>query len=377
MDIQTAIHVLLEAYPEDIGIQASQDDLNELVKHLKSVSSRQRISNQALNLLKAVVKNLPQLWEFTNAENPDEVPREKCWRDKRLQDIINVEGSNTIRDRLLRGAAQRSLAKDYIDKQSEDKPSKITEICEALNSPSRSAESLKTILYPDTASDSYSAYVDKYIQIGNDREKQVATRSISTGLKRLVLDELFSQKLGLSESTKTAVLSTVSSLPIKSFQNLRYEDICDFINLILMDKSEVKLDESQTTLPASLEITRDVIFKIAPWCDQFDQCYHIISKPSSDGQTPSLQQSRLLLDDLNIVEILAQISRGNPEINDLRVEPSVAYHRLDPTGIQGDVIQTASRKRRGGTDTGQSEKRVKRGRAKRAQRERQPCESSL
>lgn len=235
-------------------------------RSLKSTSSNAKNKspkqNRADNLWKKILQSSSLVWRLSEKQPGDIIAQKRAMqRDKRLDDILRVEKKTTeptIENKLLRGAAQRSLALQYSTHQANMKETRrIDELCCSLWHPqSDQPSSLRR-----GRGGTFRPWAREYLTFATDDEG-IVCGAISAGIKQLVIEESLQRKLSQAGShLKASGISAVTALAIQEFKSLRLEDIPSLIELI---SATLTHEETQSSIEGLGELTSASSSNIIP-----------------------------------------------------------------------------------------------------------------
>jgi hypothetical protein len=225
-------------------------------------------------LFEALTAELPKAQEFTTKNKPLQLylNLQKLQSDRRLNDILRVEGNSnpTFVDKLLRGAAQRSLAMQYSDYQrGEGKTTRVDELCDLLSGQNADGEGkLRT-----GRGGGIMQWVKDELQYEKEKQNIVIT-CVNCGIKQLVVEGLFRKRLLPSAKTLEASgISVLTALTMTLFKKLRLEEIPPFLDQVFaVPSSNENIPVAAPRHPPCKFL--DAIHTLSRWFGEFLWNYH-------------------------------------------------------------------------------------------------------
>lgn len=193
--------------------------------------------DRSLALLKGSLSSWPSVWQLAQGSQDELVVKKRGrQRDRRLDDILRVEGQNEARDEdlLFRAAAQRSLAVQYSSSQ---EYRRVNEIYDFLLGESSSE---KNPLHKRRAGD-VRLWVSDHLT-SDDKEVNTLARSTQAGIKQLVAEKLLDSRLQqTSPTSRSSGLSTILAMNMRTFKALPFEELPYFLDRLFEESSRVDL----------------------------------------------------------------------------------------------------------------------------------------
>lgn len=253
-------------------------NMGEPSQDLSICKSRPSVTAPA-KMLEGASANISWLFEFSERTLAQIIEERRSRNsDRRIGDIRNVQGQTNPgkEDRLFRSFAQRSLGVDYTCHQRWSRPkTRVDELCESICS--SDPERRERI---QRRNNEVKVYLDGLKVSTDDRETW--QRGINAGVKILVGEELFRRRLKeYGKPMPTDAVAAFTALKGFAFSHLRYEEIPEFVDLILPpnpdnEQASVGLTIGQIEVQCSVA---DALVALSPWFARFRHTY--------DGMLPN------------------------------------------------------------------------------------------
>lgn len=195
-------------------------------------------------------------------------------RNYRIDDIQRVDGNSKANelDRFFKSISQRSMALQFGQIQhkwpNERNETRVEDLCTAISSPDPKVRSRIHSKPRD---------ISKHLHLfgSNPNEKGIIYRGITSGIKQLVLEELYKKQLykqsSDSEPVQPAALSAAAAMSVKAFRDLKFEDILPFIDLILSSDAQVFTHKN-----GNVRLSQ-AILTVSDWVTELQEDYDLLA----------------------------------------------------------------------------------------------------
>lgn len=248
--------------------EAANEVVSSLVEQPTLIGQAKINPSHSTILLTALNKISSWVWKSTNLR-PDKVLGIKRPRvcDRRLADVRRIEGEPKAEPKykILRVLAQRSLVlqgekSGYLDVES---------YCEVASSRQKGNVSRGR-------GGKIALYVREELAI-EDEDKDFAIRAVSAGIKQLVMERLLRKRLEEAGQYGSASgISAFTSLVVRAFRCLKYEEIPEFLDCLLETDSmnlSTLVDNTRIAHSSPVSIA-EVIQVSSAWFDQLQTYYN-------------------------------------------------------------------------------------------------------
>ena len=250
-------------------------------------SGKKGCIDRSLTLLKGSLSSWASVWRLAQG-SPDElvITKRSHQRDRRLDDILRVEGQKKARDEdlLFRAAACRSLAIQYSSSQGYRRVNEIYDFLLGTSSSERNP------LHKRRGGDVQS-WVSAYLTF-NAEEPSLLVRATYTGIKQLVAEKLLDSRLQqASRTSRSSGISAILAMNMRTFKALPFEELPSFLDHLFEESSRVDLpcgDQYSQRMENTEELDLrschvvETFEKLSQWFEAFQTKY----ERKSAHQTP-------------------------------------------------------------------------------------------
>ncbi|KAI2791737.1 hypothetical protein POX_c04614 [Penicillium oxalicum] len=226
--------------------------------------------------LKTAIPSVQEVFDMNRDTNLHET-QQRYRQDRRVNDILraaNNEKKATPFDKLMRSAAQRSLAMQYSKDQSE---SRVEKLCNILSSQHSSQKSRIRV----GRSGRVITWVRRNLNFGEEKDSEIAEYTL-IGVKQLVLENLLQKKLQSKNHTTTRAsgVCALIALATRSFAHLSVGEIPAFIEHILNAESAQPASTPEGCTPSFLDGISGLSQRIENFLGNYDRDLATRSKQS-------------------------------------------------------------------------------------------------
>ncbi|GLA78616.1 hypothetical protein AtubIFM55763_011630 [Aspergillus tubingensis] len=239
-------------------------------------------SQWPMKLLATVADDIRWLYDYSREGSTTAAIRNKRNKttDERINDILRVEGKRgrpSNEDKIFRALAQRSMGTQFTEIQRENKNPKLqTRVDELVESICSSDHELRKRIHK--RSNLISKHLHRFDHDPDDRN--ILSRGINAGFKRLVVERLFAQRLeGSGRPTEPIGISAFTALGVTAFDRLLYEDIPYFLDELFSCEVELPLNSSQGGLRTEAVQLPDALVALSSWFNKLQTDYDGDIKP--------------------------------------------------------------------------------------------------
>ncbi|KAF7169792.1 hypothetical protein CNMCM6106_004711 [Aspergillus hiratsukae] len=191
-------------------------------------------------------------------------------KDERIEDIQRVEGRRvpSNEDKVFRALAQRSMGIQFTQIQhNANVQTRVDYLLESIRS---SGPEMRARIHKRT--NFVSKYLDRFGHAHKDRE--IVLRGIHAGVKRLLVEKLFAQKL--QESNRPIMpegISAFTALKVTAFDRLLFEDIPYFLDQIFRSEVELIVHQKEGHQRNIVLQLPDALVALSSWMQTFQKDY--------------------------------------------------------------------------------------------------------
>ncbi|CAG8902820.1 unnamed protein product [Penicillium egyptiacum] len=211
-----------------------------------------RAPDHVPSLLKRIKQSASWVWEASQKLPCHLLSRKRSSdEDLRLEHIRRLEGDRSLGSdaKLLRVLALRSIGLEFTNEQLDNEvyPTKLEELYQHTLSPTPSN-----------------------VNIFNYGNNNFFSKSLSAGLKHMVLEKIISERLKKKGMPSICnAISAIAGLHIDQFRRFRYDEMQRFADKLVSDDIYVTISQSKIRL---LDLVRD----LSPWFNQLQNSYDLI-----------------------------------------------------------------------------------------------------
>jgi hypothetical protein len=206
-------------------------------------------------------------------------------KDERIEDIQRVEGRRvpSNEDKIFRALAQRSMGIQFTQIQhNANVQTRVDYLLESIRS---SGPEMRARIHKRT--NFVSKYLDRFDHAHKDRE--IVLRGIHAGVKRLLVEKLFAQKL--QESNRPIMpegISAFTAMKVTAFDRLHFEDIPYFLDRIFRSEVELEIHQKEGHRRNIILQLPDALVALSSWMQTFQKDYdndRLISREIDSSST--------------------------------------------------------------------------------------------